>query len=68
MTKLDGISDTVLLTEKSKRGENNSMDPKTFSLLRLCTINPRIAESDIKNTLDLIVRTGALLKFEQDAG
>jgi aromatic-L-amino-acid decarboxylase len=38
------------------------------TVLRLCTINPRTTESDIKNTLNLIVETGALLKSEQDAG
>jgi hypothetical protein len=37
------------------------------TVLRLCTINPRTTESDIKNTLDLIVKTGALVKSEQDA-
>ena len=36
--------------------------------IRLCTINPRTTESDIKNTLDLIVRTGALVKSELDTG
>jgi glutamate/tyrosine decarboxylase-like PLP-dependent enzyme len=38
------------------------------TVLRLCTINPRTTESDIKNTLDLIVKTGALAKSEPHPG
>jgi hypothetical protein len=38
------------------------------TVLRLCTINPRITESDVKNTLDLIVKTGAIVKPDQDTG
>jgi aromatic-L-amino-acid decarboxylase len=34
------------------------------TVLRLCTINPRTTESDIKNTLDLIVKTGTRVKTE----
>jgi aromatic-L-amino-acid decarboxylase len=34
------------------------------TVLRLCTINPRTSESDIRNTLDLIVKTGTRVKTE----
>ena len=38
------------------------------TVLRLCTINPRTTESDIKNTLELIVEAGARVKSEPVAG
>jgi len=36
------------------------------TVLRLCTINPRTTESDIKNTLELIVKAGARQESETD--
>jgi hypothetical protein len=68
MKRPDGIFDTVLLDEKTNRGENNSMDSKTFTFSRdeMVESLDRVSEMILEHFTDLREKPVTRMKTSQE--